>query len=207
MVIYLPPRVTVRAEWLTRYTVLRAMPGIYECSVNLNFHYYWFLNKNLGLCFSLCIGSAQIHPSQFEQKAETGVGVESGSMPTLLRMSSLETPSCGWGVGLTRQPYGVVVTCFWATLLNKKLYSILINLWPLACNFANGKEPTCQCRRHKRHGLYLWVRKIPWRRKWQPIPVVLPGEIHGWRSLMGYSPWGHKESDMTEWVHFHFKTK
>ena len=36
------------------------------------------------------------------------------------------------------------------------------------------------------------VRKLPWRRKWQPTPVFLPGKSHGWRSLAGYSPWGHK---------------
>ena len=46
--------------------------------------------------------------------------------------------------------------------------------------------------------------KIPWRRKWQPTPVFLPGESHGGRSLVGYSPWGHKESDRTEQLHFHF---
>ena len=44
----------------------------------------------------------------------------------------------------------------------------------------------------------LWVGKIPWRRARQPILVFLPGESHGQRSLAGYSPWGHKESDMTE---------
>ena len=43
-----------------------------------------------------------------------------------------------------------------------------------------------------------WVRKILWRRAWQPTPVFLPGESHGQRSLMGYNPWGRKESDMTE---------
>ena len=43
-----------------------------------------------------------------------------------------------------------------------------------------------------------------WRRKWQLTPVLLPGESLGWRSLVGYSPWGHKESDTTEWLHFHF---
>ena len=47
-----------------------------------------------------------------------------------------------------------------------------------------------------------WIRKIPWRRKWQPTPVFLPGESHGWRSLAGYSPWGCKESDRTERLHF-----
>ena len=63
---------------------------------------------------------------------------------------------------------------------------------------ASGKEPVCQCRRHKRCGFNPCVGKIPWRRKWQPTPVFLPGESHGQRSLMGYSPGGHKESDMTE---------
>jgi len=43
-----------------------------------------------------------------------------------------------------------------------------------------------------------WIRKIPWRREWLPTPVFLPGEFRGQRILKGYSPWGHKESDMTE---------
>ena len=43
-----------------------------------------------------------------------------------------------------------------------------------------------------------WGGKIPWRRAWQPTPVFLPGKSHGQRSLAGYSPWGHKESDTTE---------
>ena len=47
-----------------------------------------------------------------------------------------------------------------------------------------------------------WVRKIPWRRKWQPTPVLLPGKFHGWRCLVGYSPWGCKELDTTERLHF-----
>ena len=64
--------------------------------------------------------------------------------------------------------------------------------------WCTGKEPACQCRRHKRLGFDPWVRKIPWRRKWQPTPVFLPGKSHGQRSLEGYIPWGHKESDTTE---------
>ena len=42
------------------------------------------------------------------------------------------------------------------------------------------------------------------RRQWHPTPVLLPGKSHGRRSLVGYSPWGPKESDMTEQLHFHF---
>ena len=44
----------------------------------------------------------------------------------------------------------------------------------------------------------LWVGKIPWRKKWLPTPVFLPGEFHGQRSLAGYGSWGHTESDTTE---------
>ena len=45
--------------------------------------------------------------------------------------------------------------------------------------------------------------RSPPRRKWHPTPVLSPGKSHGWRSLVGYSPCGHKESDMTEQLHFH----
>ena len=58
------------------------------------------------------------------------------------------------------------------------------------------------CRSHRRLRFDPWVRKIPWRRKWQPTPVFLRGKSHAQRSLVGYSPWGRKESDMTEqWLH------
>ena len=63
---------------------------------------------------------------------------------------------------------------------------------------ASGKEPSYQYRRNKRQGFDPWVGKIPWRRAWQPTPVFLPGESHGQRSLVGYSPWDHRELDMTE---------
>ena len=61
-----------------------------------------------------------------------------------------------------------------------------------------GKECACQCRRHRRQRFSPWVRKIPWRRKWQPTPVFLPGKSHGRRSLVGHGPQGHKESGTTE---------
>ena len=63
---------------------------------------------------------------------------------------------------------------------------------------ANGKKSTCQCRRLKKHRFNPWVRKVPWRRALQPTPVFLPGEPHGQRSLVGYSPWGRTESEATD---------
>ena len=58
------------------------------------------------------------------------------------------------------------------------------------------------CLQSKRPGFDLWVGKIPWRRKWHPTPVILPGKSHGQRGLVGYSPQGLKESDTTERLHF-----
>ena len=63
---------------------------------------------------------------------------------------------------------------------------------------SSGEEATCQCSTHKIRRLDSWVGKIPWRRAWQTAPVFLPGESHGQRSLVGYSPSGCKELDTTE---------
>ena len=60
------------------------------------------------------------------------------------------------------------------------------------------KNPPANARNIMRCGFNPWVRKIPWRRTWPPNPEFLPGESHGQRSLVGCSPWGCKESDMTE---------
>ena len=63
-----------------------------------------------------------------------------------------------------------------------------------------------QCRSRRRHRFNPWVWKIPWRRAWQPVPVLLPGESHSQRNLASYTPWGHKESDTIEQLTllFHF---
>ena len=69
---------------------------------------------------------------------------------------------------------------------DKRMYSH----WPYCGGFpggASGKGLTCQCRRCKRLGCDPWVGKIPWRRAWQPTPVLLPGESHRQRSLAGCS--------------------
>ena len=55
-----------------------------------------------------------------------------------------------------------------------------------------------QCRSCRRLGFNPWDGKVPWRMKWQPTPVFLTRESHGQRSLAGYSPGGHRESDTTE---------
>ena len=64
-------------------------------------------------------------------------------------------------------------------------------LGPL-CIHSTNVSPACS------HTFDPWEGKTLWRRKWQPTPVSLPGKSHGQRSLVGYSPWGRKESDTTE---------
>ena len=64
----------------------------------------------------------------------------------------------------------------------------------------SGKESAYQ---HRRRRKTLWVGMIPWRRKWQPTPVFFPEKSHGQRSLVGYSPWGHNESEMIVTKHIH----
>ena len=58
---------------------------------------------------------------------------------------------------------------------------------------------------YRRLGFNPWVRKFPWSRKWQPTPVFWPGKLHGQRSLVGYSPWGHKRVGH-DWVRTHTHT-
>ena len=54
------------------------------------------------------------------------------------------------------------------------------------------------CLQGRRPGFDPWVGKIPWKKEWLPTPIFLPRESHGQRSLVGYSPWGHRELDTTE---------
>ena len=69
---------------------------------------------------------------------------------------------------------------------------------------ASGKEPACQC---IRCGFHPWVRKIIWRKAWQPAPVFLPGESHEQRSLVSYSPWRCTVLNMTETTSHVLSTK
>ena len=64
----------------------------------------------------------------------------------------------------------------------------------------SGKESACQCGRRKRLGFSLWAGEIPWRRKWRPTPVFLPGKFHGWGTRWACGPWDRKEMNTPEWL-------
>ena len=85
--------------------------------------------------------------------------------------------------------YNLYVLNNWCIICIIALTLYMLNVW------LRWQSACLQC---KRPGFDPWVGKNPWRKKWQPTPVVLPGKSHGRRNLIGYSPWGHKESDTTE---------
>ena len=111
-----------------------------------------------------------------EDPLEEGMGTHSSIHPW--RIPWTGEPDGPWSIGSQRVRHD------WATDLIWSLMVLMVKNYP--------------CRRHKTWRFDPWVNKIPWRRAWQPIPVSLPGESHGQRSLIGYSPQSHKESDTTE---------
>ena len=84
----------------------------------------------------------------------------------------------------------------------RKKEARLLNLSPLFRIGQNVRGWGIVCLQCGRTGFDPWVGRIPWRRKWQPTPALLPGKFHRWKSLVGYSPWDCKESDMTEQLHW-----
>ena len=103
----------------------------------------------------------------------------------------LVSPLPGWGTWCSEKPsYQPGV----AQLRNPGFFATSAHTLGLP-RWHSGKESACQ---HGRCGFDPWIRKILWRRKWQPSPVFLPGKFRGQRSLAGYSPWGCTELDRTE---------
>ena len=105
---------------------------------------------------------------------------------------SLQTINAGKGV----EKKGTLPYCWWESNLVQTLWRTVWRFLKTLSGAAiglptwlSGKELACQCRGC---GFSHWVRKIPWRRKWQPTPIFLPGKSHGQRSLAGYSAWGRK---------------
>ena len=106
----------------------------------------------------------------------------------------LKVPTSGWFLNLFLQHFVFLVSC----LCFHYVYHVFccycccccccccyLNLSLGGWGGTSSKEPTCQCRRHKRHGFSPWVGTIPWRREWS---IFLPGEFYGQRSLEDCNP-------------------
>ena len=140
----------------------------------------------------------QVWTLGWEDPLEEGIG-------NPLQYSCLENPMNrrAWGATV----YRVAKYQTWLKWLSKHarfrktepVYTYTRYLY-IQTSFPGGSGDKSICLQCGRHGFNPWVGKIPWRSKWQPTPVLLPGKFHGWRSLVGYSPWGHT----TERLHFHF---
>ena len=83
------------------------------------------------------------------------------------------------------------------TFFSELKQRILKFVWKYMGELPCGSDSKSVCLQCQRPRFNTWVRKMPWRRKWQPNLVLLPGKFHGWRNLIGYSPWDCKESDTT----------
>ena len=89
-----------------------------------------------------------------------------------------------------------------AALLEKEKKNLIT--MSFSSGFPGGSESKI-CLQCERPWFYPWIGKTPWKKEWQLTPVFLPTEFHGQRSLVGYSPWCHKELDMAEQLtHFNF---
>ena len=103
--------------------------------------------------------------------------------PSFLNGRTFQFPECKDNISLLFYIFNTYLSVWlcWVLVVACELLGLR---WSLS-----SKESTCQCRRRK---FNPWVRKIPWRRKWQPTPVFLPGQFHGQRSLASYNPWGRR---------------
>ena len=149
---------------------------------------HWVFHKDLFLSFKkncltvfkfiLCLASLKgIQDLNSPIRAQTHVALETQNLTT-------------GPPGNSQGPISCHFQCF---------CHFLLHLYTSFLVFPGGQweRITFQCRRC---GFSPWFRKIPWRRKWLPTPAFLPGESHGQKSLVGYSPRGHKELDTIEWL-------
>ena len=89
---------------------------------------------------------------------------------------------------------------------SQKIYQIMVFIdvyeYFRLPSWSSAKEPTCQCRRCRKGGFDPYIKKIPWRKKWQPTPVFLPEKLHGQRSLAGYLAHGFTKSRtwLSDWA-------
>ena len=138
----------------------------------------------------------------------------SAVLMTISHVAAVNIPLCGWTMvyvsslvwngkwfsvwvaRFCKNQKMVILSYIWTS--DKQLIFNPSISWTGLPRWHSGRKPACQCRRYR---FSLWVGKVPWRRKWQPTPVFLPGKLHGQRSLAGYSPWGREESNMIEHKH------
>ena len=146
------------------------------------------------LCIKHLTWAKRVPSNQYGLKTQSGLRVALEKMlcinPAEFSLSKPEFPTVKARISHhLRSPSNLKDDCFPSPIYF--LYGSFLKSSPFSLDFsggANGKEPTCQCKRYRRPGFNPWVEKILWWRKWQLALVFLPGEFHGQRSLGAYSP-------------------
>ena len=139
--------------------------------------------STLHLCASCCLHpwvGGEVHPHGDDESAPKQLQAHS---PLALKCNT----DCLFLSGPNQHPRLTPIDPFWVTCM---CHHCLLH--------SSGKESTCNAGDIRDTGLISGLGRFPWRRKWQPTLEFLPGKSCGQRSLLGYSPWGHKELDMTE---------
>ena len=155
-----------------------------ELALHIRWSRYWSFSISPSTEYS---GLISFRIGWFDVLAVQGDSQESSPAPQFKSINSLVL-SLFYGPTLTSVPN------YWKNC-TEKLY-----VFP---GGSDGKVPACnEGDLGSIPGFDPWVRKMPWRRKCQSTPILLPGKFHGQRSLVGYSPWGCKELDTTERLHF-----
>ena len=144
----------------------------------------------------------RVHLSPLDQQSPTFLTLGTSFVED---NSSMDWGKGGWfGMIQARYVYCILHFCYYYINSISDHQALDPGGWgPLSLSRASQvvleiEEPPCKSSRRKRCEFDHWVGKILWRRAWQPTPVFLPGDFHGQRSLVGYSPWSHKEPDTTE---------
>ena len=164
---------------------------------------------------SLWVNLAPFLPDSFWSAGGSGRGTYKARVPQSIRgcagISSLtelrwHSPTLGMrGPGwLPKHTHLPKIIChFLPSPLS--CFSVILDVWPVlpGSRWLRGKESASQCKTLKSWRFNPWAGKDFWRKKWQPTPLFLPREPHGQRSLVGYSPWGHKESNTAERLSAH----
>ena len=165
--------------------------------------------------FSSCLqyfpASGFFPVSQFFASGDQSIGASAWA--SVLPMNIQDWSPSGWTRWISLQSKGLSRIFSNTTVQKHQFFGAQLSLWPNSYIYIyththththtaslglSGKKFACQCRSSKRSGFSPWVGKIPWKRKWPPTPVFLPGKFQ--RSLAGWSQWGHKEWD---WAHMH----
>ena len=160
----------------------------------INGQHYWVprLFSPLG-CLRTSLGAQRLKhlPPMWETRVQS-LGREDPLEKEMATQSSI----LAWRIPWTEKPAGLQSTGSQRVGHDRatSLQTLLMAQWWTS---------RMQCRRRRRPEFNPWIRKIPWRRKWQPTPVFLSGISHGQKSLVHYSPWTPKESVMAERTHTH----